>query len=69
MPTKINKIFDTVLIDGRARQWVAESILPFIHKESKVFIHDFVHRPRYSRVHQFYDVIKTVDTMVMLKKK
>lgn len=76
-PKKLNKIFDVVLIDGRGRQWVAETILPFIHSKTKVFIHDYAQnsslvkpkRERYNRILNFYHVTDIVDTMVLLTKK
>jgi len=70
-PKTQNTIFDVVLIDGRARQWVAESILDNIRDDSLVFIHDYGKRkrPRYDRVLEFYDVVEEVHTMVQLKKK
>lgn len=70
-PKSREEIFDVVLIDGRARQWVAESILDNITKESLVFIHDYGKnkRPRYDRVLEFYDVVASEHTLVLLKKK
>lgn len=63
--------FDVVLIDGRARQWVAESALDNIRNDSLVFIHDYGKnkRPRYDRILEFYDIVASEHTMVLLKKK
>ena len=70
-PKTQTTIFDVVLIDGRARQWVAESILDNIRDDSFVFIHDYGKRkrPRYDRILEFYDVVDSEHTMVLLKKK
>ena len=70
-PKTQDTIFDVVLIDGRARQWVAESILDNIRDDSFVFIHDYGKnkRPRYDRVLEFYDIVASEHTMVLLKKK
>ena len=70
-PKTQDTVFDVVLIDGRARQWVAESILDNIRDDSLVFIHDYGQRkrPRYDRILEFYDVVEEVHTMVLLKKK
>ena len=62
------------MIDGRGRQYCAEFILPYLHEESVVFIHDFYNRPdRYNVVLQWYDIIDGIDnteqTIVALKAK
>jgi hypothetical protein len=48
------KKYDVVLIDGRARQYCAKKILPYIDKNSIVFCHDFVERKRYHEVFKKY---------------
>jgi len=73
-PKKFNTKFDRVLIDGRGRQYCAEFILPYLHEESIVFIHDFYNRPdRYDVVLQWYDIVDGIDnteqTIVALKAK
>lgn len=44
------KKFDVVLIDGRARVECAKEILPYLHANSIVFVHDFTNRPRYFNI-------------------
>jgi hypothetical protein len=67
--------FDVALIDGRARQWVAESLLNNINSDSLVFIHDWNpklkpdYRVRYNRILDFYDIVKSVNMMTLLRKK
>ena len=66
---KINKKFDRVLIDGRARQWCAIEVLPYLTDDAVVFIHDFVDRERYFGVLDHYFIIEVVESLVVLKKK
>ena len=76
---KLNvKLFDVVLIDGRARTDCAYKILKYIDKGSIVFIHDFWPRPEYHRVFEWYDEVVSIkdtqlgdggQTIVGLKKK
>lgn len=42
--------FDFILIDGRARQFCAKAILPYVDEHSRVFVHDFPLRERYFSV-------------------
>lgn len=73
-PKTRNDIWDVVLIDGRARQWVAESILNNITKDSIVLVHDWgpldnPKRKRYNRILNYYDVVEEAHTLVALTKK
>ena len=63
---KLNvKLFDVVLIDGRARTDCAYKILNYINKSSIVFIHDFWPRPEYHKVFEWYDeVVSIKDTQI-----
>lgn len=68
----INKKFDKVLIDGRGRQWCAETIIPFLHKDSVVFMHDYCNRKRYHTAEEYYDIIDIItygQTIVAFKLK
>jgi len=69
--TTRKEIFTKVLIDGRARQWCAESILDNLAENHLVFLHDYnlIERPYYQRVLDFYEIIDKCHTMIMLKKK
>jgi len=76
---KLNvKLFDVVLIDGRARTDCAYKILNYIDKGSIVFIHDFWPREEYHKVFEWYDEVVSIkdtqlgdggQTIVGLKKK
>ena len=71
-PSIFNKRFDNVLVDGRARLWCAENILPYLHEDSIVFIHDFWPRKHYHGVFEWYDVVDKIElkpSLVVLKKK
>lgn len=68
--------FDFVLIDGRARQWCAKSVLPFVDTASRVFVHDFFSRSRYWSVFDdFYEVASVKENgayekgLVVLQKR
>jgi len=52
-------VFDKVLIDGRARQWCALSVLPFLSTKSIVFIHDWS-RQRYHSVLTYYVLLEEI---------
>lgn len=68
-----NKIYDFVLIDGRARADCAFKILNYLNSDSIVFIHDYWTRPQYQVIAEYYDVIDsvqdTLQTIVALKRK
>ena len=76
---KLNvKLFDVVLIDGRARTDCAYKVLNYIDKGSIVFIHDFWPRTEYHKVFEWYDEVVSIkdtqqgdggQTIVGLKKK
>jgi len=51
------KTIDKVLIDGRARQWCAQEVLPYLTQNSLVFIHDWV-RHGYHWILQWYTEIE-----------
>ena len=76
---KLNvKLFDVILIDGRARTDCAYKVLNYIDKGSIVFIHDFWPRLEYHKVFEWYDEVVSIkdtqqgdggQTIVGLKKK
>ena len=57
---------DLILIDGRFRVACALSCL---NTDALVIIHDFLNRPHYHEVLKYYDIIESVSTLVVLKKK
>ena len=68
------KKFDKIFIDGRGRGWCAEEVIPYLHKDSIVFMHDFWNRPQYHIVFEWYDEIASIktpglQTIVALKLK
>ena len=68
-----NKIYDFVLIDGRARADCAFKILNYIDDNSIVFVHDYWTRNQYQVITEYYDIIDsvqdTLQTIVALKRK
>lgn len=63
--------FDIVLIDGRARQWCAETVMPKLKENHLVFLHDYNlnERPYYQRVQKFYKIVDKSYSMVAMVKK
>ena len=76
-PNNLNeKHFDFVLIDGRARQFCAKTILGLIDASSRVFVHDFPLRARYFSVFDdFFQVGNVVENgasekgLIVLQKR
>jgi len=73
-PKTLNKKFDIVLVDGRARKWCALEIIPCLKTSSVVFIHDFWQRAdrNYHDVFEYFDIIDKVvsgQSLVALKLK
>ena len=68
------KTFNKVLIDGRGRRFCAIKVLPYLDKNSIVFIHDFWGREcrGYFEVFKYYDIIDYTTSnegLIALKKK
>ena len=60
---------DVVLVDGRARAPCALTAIPYLSQHATLIIHDFTWRPYYHVVLKYFDLIKTVKTLVLLKPK
>tara|TARA_R110000744_G_scaffold41592_4_gene94002 strand:+ start:1122 stop:1745 length:624 start_codon:yes stop_codon:yes gene_type:complete len=81
-PTTINKKFDRILIDGRARPECAKYVYDYINDDAIVFIHDFYKelyddkgkhmrtggRPHYHILLEKYKIIDSIETLVVLVK-
>jgi len=59
---------DMILIDGRFRVACALNVLKHIDKFTYVYIHDFVNRPYYHVVLDYYEMVDKADTLVKLRK-
>ena len=57
-PSIINKKFDAVLIDGRARPECAKFIYDFLNEGAYVFIHDYWSRNHYHVVREKYKLVE-----------
>lgn len=68
-PKKLNKKFDIIYIDGRARQYCGKISLELLNKDGIVFIHDFFTRKRYHILLEYYDEIDRIDDLIILRKK
>jgi len=53
----INKKYDIVLIDGRARAQCAEYVIPYLNDDAVVFIHDYYMRHSYRIVEKDYNIL------------
>ena len=60
---------DIVLVDGRFRLQCALKLLPYLHKDSVLLLHDFWIRRPYHEVLKYYDVIGYARSVVALQKK
>ena len=54
--------FDVVLIDGRARVECAKFIYPYLSDDSIIILHDYVGRPRYDAIFQWYEEVECIRT-------
>ena len=71
-PSSLNKLFDHVLIDGRARPECAKFIFDYVKKDGIVFMHDYWMRKKYHVVEEKYrviDAVKNGQSLVVLEKK
>ena len=63
-------MFDVALVDGRFRVQCAIKLLPYLHDDSILLMHDFFVRIRtYGTVLEYYDVIGYARSVVALRKK
>lgn len=60
--------YDKVFIDGRARIYCAIEVLPWLKEDGIIFLHD-CNRSEYKKIYEYYDLIKIVDRLAVLKKK
>ena len=60
--------FDVVLIDGRARNYCLGKVIPYLHEDSHVFIHDW-HRKEYKENEflKFFTITRFKTDIVKLK--
>ena len=58
---------DTVLIDGRFR--VACALTIILTSNPLIIIHDFLNRTQYHILLDFFDIVKSIDTLVLIKRK
>ena len=64
------RMFDVALVDGRFRVQCALKLLPYLHDDSILLMHDFFVRIRsYGTVLEYYDVIGYARSVIALKKK
>lgn len=60
---------DLVLIDGRFRVACGLKLWKNISTNTIVIVHDYLDRPQYHILDQFYERIDSVDTLVVFRKK
>lgn len=56
----LNKKFDIVLIDGRARVDCAKYVIPYLNENAVVFVHDYFPRSHYYEITNLYVRIDAV---------
>lgn len=62
-------IYDLVLVDGRFRVACALHALSALSSSSLLLIHDYTDRPQYHCIENFYDILVSVHTLTVFKKK
>ncbi len=61
---------DVVLVDGRFRVACALSwLLHGGNKDAVVIVHDFLNRPWYNKILEYFDIVESADTLVVLRRK
>ena len=63
------RTFDTILIDGRFRVACALKAYDFIDNKARIMFHDYISRPEYKVVEEFFTVVESVDSMAVLQKR
>ena len=63
------RTFDTVLIDGRFRVACALKLYDYIDSKTRVLVHDYMNRPDYKCIEDFYDIIDYSDSLAVFVKK
>lgn len=62
------RTWDTIFIDGRFRVACALKIFPSLKDNTNIFMHDFSKRLiDYGILLRYFDVIKQIDSLVLLK--
>jgi len=61
--------FDTILIDGRFRVACTLKLYDFIDSRAHVLIHDYIKRPEYKCIEEFFTIIDYSDTLAVFVKK
>jgi len=64
-----NQKYDLILIDGRFRVACALQALNHLTDSGVVLIHDYINRPHYHCIEEFYNRVAGVDSLAVLKKK
>ena len=68
------KRYDIILVDGenRTRVFCAKEAIPFMDKDSIMFIHDYFARPKLTVLEEYFNIIERIEdgaTLAVLKKK
>jgi hypothetical protein len=61
--------FDIVLVDGRFRVACTLKLYNYIDSKARVLVHDYMNRPEYKCIEEFFDIIDYSDTMAVFVKK
>jgi hypothetical protein len=63
------RTFDTIFIDGRFRVACALKAYDFIDSKARIMFHDYMSRPEYKVIEEFFTVVDSVDSMAVLQKR
>jgi len=61
--------YDLILIDGRFRTHCLLSVVNCASDKTLVFLHDYAFRHSYTIADKYFDTVKRVDSVVLLKKR
>jgi hypothetical protein len=61
--------YDVILVDGRCRSMCAYISQQLLKDDGYLMIHDFNHRKYYHGILKYYDIVDSVESLVILHKK
>lgn len=61
--------YDLILVDGRLRQACAYAAHAFMLEDTRLLVHDYTTREKYSDIEKFFNVEDKADQLVVFRKK
>jgi hypothetical protein len=63
------RTFDTILINGRFRVACALKLYDYIDSKGRILVYDYISRPDYKCIEEFFTIIDYSDTLAVFVKK